>query len=158
MVQSSPLDQLVMSFEESDIPWPAGRDLYKLWSSKRGERRFPARSDLSPLEMKNWLPNIGLIDVIRDPLRFRVRLAGTNVGRMLDRDLTGTYVDELPDGEALVARYTWAVENGKPYFCSRIPLMFANMEYQAYSTITFPLGESDKQVNMLLGLIEFHKT
>ena len=62
---------------------PRLRRFYDYWTGKCGERRFPARRDIDPLDFPYVLGNLMLVDVLRDPQRFRVRLHGTNlVARM----------------------------------------------------------------------------
>lgn len=146
---------MVTRFAEADIPWQAGRGLYRLWNERRGERQFPSRSDITPRDMKDWLPGVALIDVVRNPLRFKGRLAGTDFRRAMGYDPTGFYQHDLPDAEARIERYTWLTESGKPYFCADIPLLFADKDFQSYSVIAFPLGETDEQVDMLICHLEF---
>jgi len=38
---------------------------------EEGERRFPARADIDPLDFGYVLGHVMLLDVLRDPLRFR---------------------------------------------------------------------------------------
>jgi hypothetical protein len=48
---------------------------YDLWVSLRGERPMPSRKDLDPLQIgPEFLPNLMLIDVLREPRRYRYRL------------------------------------------------------------------------------------
>jgi hypothetical protein len=75
------------------------RELYCYWDGKRGGRRMPARADIDPSEIARLLPHLLLVDVERDPLRFRCRLAGTATLRLREgreiRELTGRYLDEV---------------------------------------------------------------
>ncbi len=78
---------------------PKLRRFYDYWAGKCGERRFPARRDIDPLEFPYVLGNLMLVDVLRDPQRFRVRLHGTNLVTRMHYDMTGKFVDELPRPE-----------------------------------------------------------
>jgi hypothetical protein len=49
--------------------------LYDYWLSRKGSRRFPSRGDIDPLDFRYVLGHVMLVDVLRDPVRFRVRLA-----------------------------------------------------------------------------------
>ena len=71
-------------------------ELYAYWKKIQGSRDIPARSDFDPLDIPHLLENIILLDVERDPLRFRVRVHGTALVKLRGRDLTGHYLDE-PD-------------------------------------------------------------
>jgi hypothetical protein len=69
--------------------------LYEYWRAKAGaEGAVPRRGDIDPTELPDLLPNLMLLDVERDPLRFRYRLVGTRVVDFSYRDFTGTYLDE----------------------------------------------------------------
>jgi hypothetical protein len=75
------------------------RRFYDYWLEKRGERRMPARRDIDPLDFPYVLGHLMLIDVLRDPQRFRVRLHGTNVVARMHYDMTGKLLDEVPRPE-----------------------------------------------------------
>jgi hypothetical protein len=53
--------------------------LFAYWASRRQGAKLPSRRDLHPGDIKRLLPTLSLIDVVRDPLDFRVRLAGTGL-------------------------------------------------------------------------------
>jgi len=74
-------------------------DLQRLredWDRRRRGREFPARADFDPLDLKYILGSLSLIDVLHDPLRFRIRLHATNVVDRAGLDLTGKLIDEMP--------------------------------------------------------------
>jgi hypothetical protein len=53
------------------------RRLYEFWKERRGTRMAPARAEFDPLALRYVLGNLLLVDVLRDPLRFRYVLCGT---------------------------------------------------------------------------------
>ena len=61
--------------------------LYDYWLSRKGTRRFPSRRDIDPVDFHYVLGHVMLIDVLRDPLRFRVRLHGSDMARWANYDL-----------------------------------------------------------------------
>lgn len=63
--------------------------LHDYWNAKRGLRSFPAREDIDPAEISDLLPNIFLIDVLREAPHFRYRLSGTGVDEIHGQSLTG---------------------------------------------------------------------
>ncbi len=73
--------------------------LYAYWNAKRGSRRWPARRDIDPLDFGYILGWIILADVTYDPLRFYIRLYGSEIARRAGFDVTGTYLDEHPQPE-----------------------------------------------------------
>ncbi len=78
---------------------PALRQLYEDWNCWRGERKFPAREDLDPLQLKYMLGNLWVFAVSYNPLRFLVRIHASARAERMGFDLTGKSLDELPDDE-----------------------------------------------------------
>lgn len=88
--------------------------------------RLPTRGMFEPTAIYRALPNVWIVDVRRDPLRFAVRLTGTKVVEALGRDLTGIPfaqafpgLDPARDLERFAAtvatrRGTW--RRGRPFF------------------------------------------
>ena len=54
----------------------AHEELYAYWARLREGGRLPGRDDIRPDDFKRLLPTISLIDVQREPMDFRLRLAG----------------------------------------------------------------------------------
>ena len=63
------------------------RDLYEYWSTVRGERSAPTRSDIDPLAMTRFLTFIGLIERRSD--RHFWRLMGSAIVEHFGHDYTG---------------------------------------------------------------------
>ena len=80
-----------------EIQAPDLQRLYQDWDRRRRGREFPARSDFDPLDLRYILGSLSLIDVLRDPPRFRIRLHATNVVDRAGMDLTGRFIDEMPE-------------------------------------------------------------
>ena len=65
--------------------------LHEYWRAKSGaDDPVPRRRDIDPVELPDLLPNLMLVDVERNPLRFRYRLVGTRVVDFSYHDFTGT--------------------------------------------------------------------
>jgi hypothetical protein len=79
------------------------RSLYDYWRSKCRPGVLPMRHDLHPKDMIQLLPFITLTDVSSKEHQhiFRVRLAGTGLRSILDTEITGQRLDDLPFGKAL---------------------------------------------------------
>src|SRR5262249_30053820 len=73
------------------LPRPL-RDFYELWTRKRGDRRFPARSDYSFEDLQPWLEELHLVEVL--PSDFRYKVFATKSARRLGRELTGKLLSE----------------------------------------------------------------
>lgn len=66
------------------------------WQRWRGSRRWPARDDIDPLDLKQLLPNIFLIAVEGNRLRYV--LSGKAVREENGLELSNRYLDEMYTG------------------------------------------------------------
>jgi hypothetical protein len=135
---------------------PRLQKLYASWLAKRGGRRFPARADFDPIELRFILGNLILVDVVgKEKPEFRIRLHGSNLVARHGYELTGKMLSELPiDEQRKRAQQTFAA-----VVTSREPLhghrdqMFGN-KWQPYETLILPLSSNDDDIDVLLvGLI-----
>lgn len=131
------------------------RDLLAYWRDKRKGRRFPARADIDPLDLRALLGNINLIDVARPEgggkPRFRYRLFGSEFVFYHGGDLTGVWVDEIPNPvyrEQLNALYTAVVSNGVMPMVSYDYLLESRRH--RFQAIILPLASDGETVDMIL--------
>jgi hypothetical protein len=130
--------------------------LLNYWNERRGGRAMPSRKDLDPLEMKFALGDITLVDVEHDPLRFRVRLEGTNAVNRSRVDMTGRYVDELPMAEyraQLLDSYSRIVQEKRPDWLLR-SIVLDQRSYR-YEVLWLPLSEDGETVSMILAYVHY---
>jgi hypothetical protein len=73
------------------------RQLYDYWASIAAGRSMPSRDDISPAHFKHLLPFISLLE--RAGGRLKVRLAGTRLRDIYEREITGLFLDEIDWGE-----------------------------------------------------------
>ncbi len=128
--------------------------VYDYWSRKRGDRRMPARADIDPLEIKSVLPQVVLIDVQRQPLDFRFRLAGTRSYDIFGFDLTGRSVREIEPrdwSEGIWKSFSELARTGEP---QHVRLDFCTTEGYArsFSVLRLPLGDDGITVDRILAL------
>jgi hypothetical protein len=130
---------------------PRLRRLYAYWCARRQGRRFPARRDLDPLEFGYLLGHVMLVDVLREPLRFRVRLHGTDMVLRAHYDLTGRLIDELPDSEFsayVLARCRRLVETAEPLRVAGDRALDGRVH--RYEALWLPLSDDGARVTMLM--------
>jgi hypothetical protein len=128
------------------------RQLYAYWRSKAVGGRLPSRADIDPAEIPHLLPHVFLVDVERDPLRFRFRLIGTQICAWAGRDATGMYVDDAvygPRGPEVAGQYGEVVARGLAFYIEQ-PASRPERDYAFYDRIMLPLAEDGRTVNMLL--------
>lgn len=77
------------------IAQPRLQQLYAYWRGLRPDR-IPSRRDIDPAAFRFVLGHVFLVDVLRDPPRFRYRLFGVNLSRRAGYDLTGKSIEDIP--------------------------------------------------------------
>ena len=130
---------------------PRLRRLYDYWLQRKGARRFPARGDIDPLDFSYLLGNILLVDVLRNPLRFRMRVHGTEMARRAQYDLTGKLLDELPIADYrnyVLERCTRLAASGEPVLVHGERVL--DGRNHRYEALWLPLSETGAEVTMLL--------
>jgi hypothetical protein len=81
--------------ERDTAHWhPKLRALHVYWLGLWVGDRLPARRQIDPLAIPQLLDSLYLIDIEREPLRFRYRLMGTKLVFFRGRELKGLYMDE----------------------------------------------------------------
>lgn len=126
--------------------------LHALWLSKCRGRAMPARADFDPLELKEDLGWIVLVDVERSPLRFRYRLIGTNIVDLAGRNVTGRYFDEIyePHVERVAtSSFRDILDTGTPNRVAAT-LQHAEKGFLTYEAIDLPLASDGSTVDMIL--------
>jgi hypothetical protein len=124
------------------------------WSTKRGSRLAPSRSDIDPTEITAILPRILLADVTREAggeIAFRYRLSGTGIGQVHGLELTGKSPLDLPPpqyGRLIESHYRQAVEQRRPLV--HLIALQTDKKARSYARIVLPLSDDGETVNMLM--------
>jgi hypothetical protein len=121
------------------------------WRAKKGDRAFPSRADIDPLEFTRELPKVMMAEVSYDPLEFRYRVAGTGLFAMHGRELTGKLARDLepPEFGALIHRhYAEAIERRAPL----LHLIELTVDHVAtsYARIILPLSSDGTVIDRLI--------
>jgi hypothetical protein len=96
---------------------PEHRQLFDYWLECCAGRAMPSRSDIQPSAMVKLLPGLCLIDVDDDLGASTVRLAGTRLREIHDREITGQTIESLDWGDKRdywLAAFRRTVEQGQP--------------------------------------------
>jgi hypothetical protein len=115
----SGMPNTVDSLDIAQIASPRIHRLFSYWQHQqvRGGK-LPGRGDVAPDQIRDLLPNIMIVDVERDPLRFRYRLVGTRVVEYNGFEFTGRYLGEIgwAEEQALFDSYAEVVTRCRPSF------------------------------------------
>lgn len=126
------------------------RRLFGYWDGKRAGRSMPSRADIDPLEMREHLGRMHLLDVI-EPNLFRFRLYGSGVTNPNVRDMTGRTTRDYEDaafGAVVTRHYQACVDEKAPVYHEVIGTL-GEAPYE-YVRLTLPLSRDDANVEMLL--------
>jgi Uncharacterized protein conserved in bacteria len=131
----------------------AHEELYAYWARLRRKGRLPSRGDIRPDDFKRLLPTISLIEVDREPLDFRLRLAGTGLYNVYGREITGRRLAEVYNASA--ADY-WRRELGDLVQTKRPAVGVHSLAWRGAAHISIlwlrlPLASNGEDVDMILG-------
>jgi len=130
-------------------------ELYRYWENRRGGRAMPRRADIDPIEMRDWLSRLALIDVGPEGTRFRYRLVGTALTELRGSDPTGLSVDAAwpaDDAETVLASYRQVVAQKAPVFY--LPARpFGQDRTSQVGVMLLPLSSDGERVDVILGYL-----
>ena len=128
---------------------------YEYWLSVAPEGRLPGRQHIAPEAIPIFLSRLWILDVCRDPLRFRYRLCGTELVRSLGREVTGLWLDEAHPQQTTNPesreRFRFMVETGRPTWRKGPPLWSRVPEHRVIETCIVPLATDGEAVDKMLG-------
>jgi len=135
---------------------PLTRQLHDYWRAVTPPRRLPGRQHIVAEEIAPLWSRLWILDVYRDPLRYRYRLCGTEMVRSLGREVTGEWLDEVhPE---LIAnahsreRFRFTVETGSSTWRRGVPLWTRDPRHRLIETLIVPLAADGLNVDKMVGL------
>ncbi len=131
--------------------------LFDYWRGKCGGRPMPARADIDPVEMREWLGNLLLAEFFGSVEDYRVRIDGTNLIAYGGGDRTGRGQETLTSVEErnlIKAQYEPVLETGQTAY---FETQFTNSEnrFLREQKLLLPLSDDGKTVNMVLAGIYY---
>lgn len=148
------------TFTLPDDAAPKIRALYDYWLSIRpAPDLLPGRQHVDPIDIPELLSNLWMIDVVREPLRFRFRLIGTEIVKFTGRDVTGLWLDEFLEGylesEAFRFHRDCALTGRPAYRRGGVLFNPAGARLEA-ERLYLPLAQDGHQVDILLVMTIYH--
>ena len=131
---------------------PTLQRVHQDWQNRRHGTGLPSRSSFDILDLKYIIGNLNLVDVLRDPLRFRYRVHGTSCVSVLGYDMTRKFVDDYPDPvyRARVRRnFTGVVESRQPR-CDLGAREIVDHRIIHFEALILPLAADGETVDMLM--------
>lgn len=125
--------------------------LYRYWTERRGAKRYPSRADIDPLDFAFALGRVSLIEVLDHPRRFRYRLVSTSHTARLGYEMTGKFLDEIPETEMrdyTERHYLMAVAKAVPLHV-RDERVIDGRRWK-HEALVLPLSSDGSAVDMLM--------
>jgi len=135
---------------------PLVQRLYDYWRSLAPPDRLPGRQDLVPEDIAPLWSRAWMLDVFRNPLRYRYRLCGTEMVRSVGREITGQWLDEVHP--SLIAnpqsreRFRFMAETGVPTWRRGPPLWTRDPDHRSIETCIVPLADDGRTVDKMLAV------
>ncbi|HTZ79356.1 MAG TPA: PAS domain-containing protein [Stellaceae bacterium] len=135
---------------------PRLRHLHDYWRSVHPPGGgLPGRQHIDPCDLVPLLRWIWMMDVRRDPLRFRYRLVGTEQVNVMGRDFTGRWLDEAHEqflSSVSHAQYVTSVERGEIGYLKGSPPYHVTKDFLQVERLLVPLAANGEDVDILLAL------
>ena len=131
----------------------AHEELFAYWAELRQRGALPGRRDLDPGRMKRLLPTVSLTEVLRDPLDYRLRLAGTGLWGVYGGEITGKQLTDVYNSAA--ADY-WrreldrVVEERRPR-AGHHSMAWRGAAHMTLLWLRLPLASNGRDVDVILG-------
>jgi hypothetical protein len=130
------------------------RRFYCYWLKISPAARLPGRQHLDPLDIPDLMSRIWILDVEREPLRFRYRLAGTKEVETLGREVTGRWFDEVhPQFRADLQvrnRYAFMAIQGRPTYRKGTINFLHFKDHYYVENCMVPLARDGETVDMIM--------
>lgn len=144
-----------MPFEDPD--WlarssKAVQQMYSYWRSKFEGDRLPRRSAIDPAEIKRFLPQLTIVEVVPDERRYVYRLVGTMEVEIRGRDPTGWSVLDGFFGPSLddaLHCYDTVVATRRPFYDDEAYIT-PDGRFSDDETLFLPLSEDGATVSRIL--------
>jgi CheY-like chemotaxis protein len=133
---------------------PKLKRLYNYWLSIHPRVGLPGRQHFDPVTIPDLLAYLFLVDVERNPPRFKYRLVGTEYVRMMGRDLTGRYLDDVHPGflGPIRDQYVRIAEHSQfAYRKGRVMFTATLRDHFIVERLALPLARNGIDVDMILG-------
>jgi len=137
---------------------PVYKQFLSLWQSKAGTRAMPAKSELTPRDLKDFLGDIVVCHrVAENPSQYVWRLIGTKVAQIVGHNNTGKTFEECASSE-LTARWIECADlilnGGQPLrFLGRVNLK--DREYLDAENLFVPLANDEGRPTFVMGLCRY---
>lgn len=132
------------------------QQFYDYWLSVAPLGALPGRQHVLPEQMTPFLSRLWLLDVYRDPLRFRFRVCGSDVVRSFGQEATGKWLHEVHpasvDKPESRDRFRFVVEEARPAWRRGVPRWARQPEFKTTESLMLPLAADGRTVDKIIAV------
>lgn len=132
---------------------PLLQGLFGKWQAKCRDGMLPARRDFDPLDMRDCLGWLFVVQVEAEIDDFRYTLIGTEITEHVGRDNTGRRVGEV-FGPAGLDLYRQVRDSQRPVRVWGV-VDWLDKEHKSYETLLLPLADDGRTVDRFIGAMVF---
>ncbi|WP_119300455.1 PAS domain-containing protein [Dongia deserti] len=149
--------KMASSFDRSIVRSERIGRLNTYWQAK-AKGGVPSRAEIDPVDVRELLPNLMMIDAIGDPVRFRYRLVGTRVVQYTGFDFTGRCLDEMVfQGRDFIEQcYRRMLEEKRPIF-GHYAWLVRSRHFGQCEFALFPLSDDGVTVNRSISIEDYER-
>lgn len=129
------------------------RDFYAYWLDLKANTQVPENEAFDILELPHLVQDISLVERCGD--RLLIRYSGANFTDETGQDLTGLYMDELPNFASMLERARLCLKTREPYVVMDHPVTWTSRDYKKYSTLVVPLTNAERKVVRLVYIMTY---
>ena len=149
-------------FDEEFIKIPEFQTLLKYWASKRGDRVFPSRKDINPVDLKEILPNVFIFELImqeRKLVDVKATLLGTAVVNLYGES-TGDSVNNAQDKEVgpRVLSMCQKCIDAKGPMANQVNVLTPDRPHISVSSLYCPLSSNGTDIDKIIGQVTILKS
>lgn len=135
---------------EPQIVHPKTTALMERWYSEKPQTGLPTRASFDPLDLKQFLGNLIILQVEPDFLSSWYRLYGTNLVDYFGVELTGIKLKDVPADHPrkIQAEYERVIDTGEPVVCKNQALIGESIYF--YEKLLLPLSEDGENIKFIL--------
>lgn len=146
--------QRVISLEQAAQSDGCARILEYWRSHASSVDGVPRRKDIDPLDLADFLPYLGILDVIGEcePYEFRIRLQGTALVEAIG-EFTGSTISQTPLAARSLGHFQDVVRLREP-ICAEGDLWFFGKDHVCYRELCLPLANGNGEVDKVMLFVE----